>query len=178
MRQFLAALAVLLALGAPAAVGEEAESRESRLDSLFAALKTSDPAAAEKIAAEIQVIWNDSGSASMNLLAKRAKRAMDAGSTDAALMHLNDLVRLAPEFAEGWNIRATVHFIVGAYRKSIADIHETLKREPRHFGALAGLGLVYTALGRKEEALAAYEAALAVHPHLEGPKEMVGMLRG
>lgn len=177
MRQLLAAAAVLLALITPVAAESAVESREAWLDSLFAALKDSDPDLADQITAEIQEIWNDTGSASMNLLVLRAHRAMEAGSAEAALTHLNDLVRLAPDFAEGWNARATVHYLLGSYPESLADIRETLKREPRHFGALAGRGLVFTALGRAAEALASFEAALALHPHLEGPQEMVMMLR-
>lgn len=177
MRQLLAAAAMLLALITPVAADSAVESREARLDALFAALKASDAATADEVAAEIQAIWNDAGSASMNLLVLRARRALEAGSAEAALTHLDDLIRLAPDFAEGWNARATVHYLAGSYRESLADIRETLRREPRHFGALAGRGLVLAALGRAAEALMAFEAALALHPHLEGPKEMARMLR-
>ena len=76
------------------------------------------------------------------------------------------MVAIAPDFAEGWNKRATVHYLLGNYPQSLADIGETLEREPRHFGALSGRGLVYVALEDEVRALKAFDAALAIHPNL------------
>lgn len=158
--------------------GAEAElTREERLDALFVELGQSDAAGAEEIAMRIREIWSDSGSASMNLIFIRASIAMEAGNLAAALEHLDNLVALAPEFAEGWNARATVHYYRRDYEQSLRDIHETLAREARHFGALSGLGLVFLALGNKGAALSAFESALALHPHLPGPTRMVEQLR-
>ena len=82
----------------------------------------------------------------------------------------NKIVKLVPEFAEGWNKRATVHYYLQNYEASLADIERTLALEPRHFGAISGLGLVYIAQEKYMEALQAYEDVLKVHPTLEGAK--------
>ena len=89
---------------------------------------------------------------------------------------LDHIVILAPEFAEGWNKRATVHFLNKDYGKSIADIRHTLALQPRHFGALAGLGLILRDLEEHEQALEAFKAALAVNPHLESAQKMASEL--
>ena len=173
MRRVLAGMLLLAAFCGAQPVGAEPELPPAqRLDALFAELKTADAARVQEIEQDIAAIWNDAGSPSMNLLFQRAQEAMATGESVAAITHLNDLVRLAPDFAEGWNLRATVHYYTGAYRKSLADIRETLLREPRHYGALSGLGLVFLKMGDAKSALEAYRAALELHPHLEGPREM------
>jgi tetratricopeptide (TPR) repeat protein len=93
---------------------------------------------------------------------------MQAGDTAAAIEHLTALTDHAPDFAEGWNARATAYFHAGLYGPSLADIQRTLALEPRHFGALSGLGLIFEELGRKEQALAAWRLAHAIHPHSPG----------
>jgi len=95
----------------------------------------------------------------------------------AALGAFDEIIRLAPGFAEGWNKRATIHYLLGNYDASAADIESTLALEPRHFGALSGLGLVRIAQGDEAKALEAFEAALAVHPHLPGADSHIKELR-
>ncbi|MEM7422929.1 MAG: tetratricopeptide repeat protein [Pseudomonadota bacterium] len=112
----------------------------------------------------------------MNLLARRADEAMEAKNYDLALQFLNDLVRLAPEFAEGWNKRATLYFIREDYGASLEDIAETLRREPRHFGALSGLGIILDRIGDKAGALEAYRRAVAIHPNLPGASDGIRKL--
>lgn len=151
-------------------------ARRAHLDGLFARL--SDPEADDwhRVQAQIWSAWSESGSPSMNLLLSRAAKAMESHAFDVALIHLNDLVRLAPDFAEGWNKRATVHFLRDDYGRSVADIERVLTLEPRHFGALSGLGIILDRIGKKEAALEAYRAAHEIHPHLEGADKAIEKL--
>lgn len=154
----------------------EEEARSDMLDALFARLSDADAEDWERTQNEINAIWNDSGSASMDLLARRADKAMAAEDYETALVHLDDLVRLAPEFAEGWNKRATIYFIQENYGLSLEDIAETLRREPRHFGALSGLGIILDRLGDKPGALEAFRRAIRIHPNLEGAQKGIDKL--
>ncbi|MDG2033367.1 MAG: hypothetical protein P8J29_05475 [Rhodospirillales bacterium] len=92
--------------------------------------------------------------------------AMNSGKLDAALVLFDELVGLKPDFAEGWNKRATVFYPMTSYGASMRDIARTLELEPRHFGALSGFGLINQAIGRPEVAVMALEKALENHPHL------------
>ena len=174
MRSALVLLIFMLGAwtGAWAEVEPDAPASE-RLDALLAELRTSSAEEARGIQAEIYGIWQEPGSDSMRLLFIRAQTAMSEGRLGVAIDHLDDLVLLAPEFAEGWNARATAHYLAGAYMSSLDDIRETLKREPRHFGALSGRGLVYIAMGKHRLALDSFRQALSVHPHLPAAKRMV-----
>ena len=147
--------------------------RAAKLDALFQQLSQSDPQTANSLMNQIFSIWSDSGSDTANYLLIRAREALEAEALDTALLHLNDLVRLEPEFAEAWNLRATVFFLLDDYGPALADIRRTLVLEPRHFGAIAGLGIILDRLGMEEEALAAFRQALELHPHLEGATDGV-----
>ena len=102
----------------------------------------------------------------MDLLFGRGQSAMAAGAPELAIAHFTALIDHAPEFAEGWNARATAYFQTGDLGPSVADIAKVLQLNPRHFGALAGLGMIFEELGRPEKALEVYQAALAVNPHM------------
>lgn len=152
----------------PQSPEEEAGLRRARLDALFAKLAQKDDPNWEKAQNEIWAVWSQSGSAAMDLLLLRAGRAMDSGDSELALRYLDDLVRLAPDFAEGWNKRATVYFLLNEYGRSVADIERTLALEPRHFGALSGLGTILERVGDKKGAMRAYRRGLEIHPNLPG----------
>lgn len=158
------------------ATADPETTRAEHLDQLFELLANSGAENWEPIASQIWAAWNHSGSASMDLLARRADQAMEKQDFDTALLHLNDLTRLAPEFAEGWNKRATLHFSRGEYGDSLEDIAQTLKREPRHFGALSGLGIILDRIGDKEGALEAYRRAVKIHPNLPGAADGIKKL--
>ena len=102
---------------------------------------------------------------------------MHAGRNGPAGEIFNHIVRIAPDYAEGWNRRATVRYLMGDYKGSLADIGETLKREPRHFGALSGRGLVMVKLGRDRDALKSFEAAIAINPHVAAARQNIRILR-
>lgn len=157
------------------AIGSEA-ARAEHLEGLFSLLADKDNKDWDRTAQQIQVIWNRSGSDSMDLLLFRAREAMEEKQYDVALVHLDDLTRLAPDFAEGWNVRATVHFVTENYGRSLEDIAKTLKLEPRHFGALSGLGIILDRIGEQKAALEVYRRAQAIHPHLEGVNEGIKKL--
>ncbi|SNX74632.1 hypothetical protein SAMN05878503_12435 [Cereibacter ovatus] len=146
------------------------------LDDLFSRLKEADAAAAGRIEREIWMEWSKSGSASADLLLDRGRKAMAAGDTKLAIEHLTALVDHAPDFAEGWNARATAYFRAGQFGPSMADIARVLTLNPRHFGAMAGLGAMLEATEQRDRALAAYRAALAIHPHLDGVEQAVERL--
>jgi tetratricopeptide (TPR) repeat protein len=112
------------------------------------------------VEAQLYQTWSRSGSASADYLLRRGREALEADDLEAAYDHLTALTDHAPEFAEGWNARATLLFQMGAYGPSIADIQRVLALEPRHFGALTGLGIMLEEMGEMEHALAAYRAAL------------------
>lgn len=153
------------------------EDREKRLETLFAILRaTKNSELAERAQDEIQRTWNRSGSDTVDLLLAWANDAMAKREFGKALDYLDNIVRLSPDFAEGWNRRATVYFLQQDYGRSIADVERTLALEPRHFGALAGLGTMLRELGDEKEALYAYRKALEVNPSMEQLKDAVETL--
>ena len=160
----------------PQSPENEAALRRARLDALFARLAQKDQPDWESVENEIWALWSRSGSPSMDLLMLRAGRAMESDDFELALRYLDDLVRLNPGFAEGWNKRATVYFLMGAFGHSVADIERTLALEPRHFGALSGLGMILERLGDKQGAMRAYRRGLEVHPNMPGASEGVERL--
>lgn len=175
----LAATALALALLLPA-VPDPARARQGdpRLEELFTRLKAA-PSAADAAPVEqaIWAIWIEAGDAGKDALMVRGTEALSRRDYLAARESLDALVRQAPDFAEAWNKRATLHFATGDYRASVEDIQATLRLEPRHFGALSGLGLIYLAIDRPEAATRSFEAALAIHPNLPGAKAHVEMLK-
>lgn len=153
-----------------------AAAQSAGLDDLFARLKEADDATAVRIEHQIEAEWSKSGSASCDLLLERGRKALEAGDTALAIQHLTALVDHAPDFAEGWNARATAYYLAGQFGPSIADVGRVLTLNPRHFGALAGLGTMLEAMERRDEALKAYRAALAIHPHFQAVEQAVKRL--
>jgi tetratricopeptide (TPR) repeat protein len=151
--------------------------RTRGLDFLFGALKAApDEASAKHVEARIWAIWLQTPSDTAALLMSRAKAAMDAKQPDVALKLLDAIIKLRPEYIEAWNRRATIYYLQNDYTRSLADIEQVLSREPRHFGALAGLGMIMQDLGDERRALDAFRKALAVNPHLERVPELVKTL--
>jgi tetratricopeptide (TPR) repeat protein len=174
----LTVLTGFMAVLALSAVPAHAGQQDPRLARLFVALKSTQSAGwAHAIENEIARIWSDPPDAETQALMEKGLTLMAEDEHEAALKAFDALVARAPNFAEGWNKRATVEFTLGDYQASIADIAHTLKLEPRHFGALAGLGQVEMALGNKEAALNAFNQALAIDPYLGDIAEMAGNLK-
>jgi tetratricopeptide (TPR) repeat protein len=155
-----------------------ADQDDPRLDGLFERLQTtSNPAEAHAVEQRIWRVWLEADDAGMNRLMQQGILAMRGQRYASALQAFDRMVEQAPEFAEGWNKRATVHFLMGNWRASVRDIQQTLALEPRHFGALFGLGLIYDALEQPEAALRSFEATLALNPHSESTRQRIEELR-
>jgi tetratricopeptide (TPR) repeat protein len=147
-------------------------------DQLFAKLAAMDEPSpqAKRLEAEILRRFHHSGSETADLLFARALEAMNAQEHALSLDLLDEVILIRPDFAEAWNKRATVYFLQRDYGNSLADIRKTLALEPRHFGALAGLGMILESLGRDEEALRALNRALDLNPQLESVRESADSL--
>jgi tetratricopeptide (TPR) repeat protein len=162
---------------APAKLPKIGADRTRGLDFLFGALKAApDEDSAKHVEARIWALWTQTTSDTTALLMMRAKAAMDAKQMDVALKLLDAVVKLRPDYVEGWNRRATLYYMQNDYAHSLEDIQQVLIREPRHFGALAGLGMIMQELGDDKRALDAFRKALAVNPHLDKVPELVKTL--
>ena len=141
------------------------EARAERLDDLFGELaRTRSPAEARLIEGRIWSEWMQSGSRTIDFLMSTAARAAQSGNPGLAFDHLDQIILTVPDYAEAWNRRATLHFMLGDYDASVRDIEETLAREPRHFGALSGLGQIMLRLERPRDARDAFQRTLGVYP--------------
>ncbi len=185
-----AALPLALALLAPTtlpAIAQEKDtikeqpdanlSPQQHLDQLYAQLKRERNAdKADNIANEIRTEWNDSGSATVNLLMQWADKAIEEKRTSAALDFLDQAIALKPNYAESWNRRATLNYANGNYRKSMADIERVLDLEPRHFGALSGMATILTDTNNDQLALKAWERFLDIYPANRTAQEQMNTL--
>jgi tetratricopeptide (TPR) repeat protein len=172
MRRLAALLCAVLILAriGPAA----ADQTDKRLDGLFAALKTTkDPAEGQAITDQIWQIWYETDDPEVRALLAAGEQAMQDGNPHDALVDFGLVIQAAPRFAEGWNRRATLNYLIGDYDASVQDIEQVLALEPRHFGALSGLGLIYVKLGDDAASLKAFKRALEINPFLTGTRDNV-----
>ena len=146
------------------------------LDTLFTELQDPENAEWKKSEQKIWAEWSKSGSPAMDHLLRRGQKAMRQGDLKVAIGHFSTVIDHSPEFAEAWNMRATAFYLMQEFGLSVADIQRTLRLNPRHFGAMAGLGTIFDQLDRKKEALAVYRRALEVHPNQDGLKENIERL--
>jgi tetratricopeptide (TPR) repeat protein len=148
----------------------------SDADRLMGRLSDDDPQVREEATAAIWRVWGRSGDAAIDRLFARGLAQMEAGDVQGALATFSDVVRRKPAFTEAWNKRATLAFIEKRDADALADIAATLAIEPRHFGAVSGFGQICLRDNRLGEALAAFQVALAINPHLQGLREAVAEL--
>jgi tetratricopeptide (TPR) repeat protein len=168
-----ACLALMWTWGVPAV----ADQTDPRLDPLFASLRSArNSAEAETIAAEIWDIWHQADDPVTALLMSQGAAAMQAGDAAAALEAYDAVIESAPRFAEGWNRRATLYYLIGQFDASVADIEKTLALEPRHFGALSGLALIREAEHKWFEALEALDKVSRIHPKMPQLQERLDQL--
>ncbi|UWP90472.1 tetratricopeptide repeat protein [Aliiroseovarius crassostreae] len=152
------------------------DQREVPLDALYAQLEQADDSNWQALEQAIQSRWAQSGSASVDLLYMRAKSAIEAGDLDGAFSHLGAVTDHAPEFAEGWHLRATAFFRAERYGLALDSLRRTLALEPRHFDALQGVAVVMEILDEPDRALEMYHEVLAIHPRNPDVKEAVARL--
>lgn len=162
---------LLLTLAHPA-FSEDTEA----LDLLFAQLKEPNLENWSQVEDQIWQEWSKSGSPAFDLLLERGREALQNEDPFTAIEHLTALTDHAPGFAEGWNARATAFYQAEMFGPSISDIEVTLSLNPRHFGALSGLGLIMEQLGYEEEALRAYREVSAIHPHRPNVQDAIERL--
>ena len=162
---------------APAKLPKVGGDKSKNVDFLFGALKAApDEASARHVEARIWAAWTQTPSDTVALLMVRSKAAMDAHQTEVASKLLDAVIKLKPDYTEAWNRRATLYYLQNDYGRALADIQQVLVREPRHFGALAGLGMIMQDLGEDKRALEAFRKALDVDPYLEKVPELVKTL--
>ena len=165
---------VLLCVGRGAA----ADQTDPRLAPLFARLKTAqDRSVAQPIEDSIWSIWRETPDAETARLFASGTAAVERRAYPEAIDAFSAAVKRSPKFAEGWNQRATVYWLAGNNDAAVDDIKRTLVLEPRHFGALSGLGFVYLGINNPTAAIRAFNAALALDPTLPGPKAHIEMLK-
>jgi tetratricopeptide (TPR) repeat protein len=162
---------------APAKLPKISADKTKNLDFLFGALKAApDEESAKAVEARIWAVWTATKSDTAALLMLRAKAAMDGKDMDVALKLLDAVIKLRPDYIEAWNRRATLYYLQNDYSRSMEDIRQVLIREPRHFGALAGLGMILQETGDDKHALDAFRRALAINPHIERVPDLVKAL--
>lgn len=155
-----------------------ADQTDPRLPELFEFLRnTGEPALAREAELRIWRIWMSSGRDDIDGIMRQGIEAMQSGRFDDAIGHFDEIVGLAPDFAEGWNKRATAYYLNDDLSESVHDIQRTLELEPRHFGAISGMGLIFLKRRDPLGALDAFEAVLEIHPHSRGTRYRVEMLR-
>jgi tetratricopeptide (TPR) repeat protein len=149
----------------------------SDLPALVQALRDADPLVRALAERGLWEVWSRSGDADVDRLLAIGIEQMAARQGDAAVETFSEVIRRQPEFAEGWNKRATIYYLLGEYTRSLADCDEVMKRNPYHYGALSGYGMIYLQLGQPDRALAYFERALAINPNLPQIEETVQRLR-
>ncbi len=170
----VAALAVIVTFST-SSLAQEADSRDEA--ELLQKLAQSTPEQAVGLDRQLQALWSQSGSASADLLLERGREALEDGDIEAALDHLTALTDHAPEFAEGWHVRASVFFGIDRFGMAAADLEHALTLNPNHYEAIYGLGLIFEIVGKPEQAFQAYSRALAIHPHHEEVTNAVNRLK-
>ena len=151
--------------------------RGRNLDFLFGALKAApDPDSAKQVENRIWALWTASGSDTANLLMTRTKAAIDGKDLELALQLLDAVIKIRPEYVEAWNRRATIRYMRKEYGDALLDIRQVLTREPRHFGALSGLGMILQEFGDDKNALLVFRRVLEINPHMPKIPDLVKSL--
>ncbi len=146
-------------------------------DLVIEVLYDSDREVREHAEAAVWVLWSRSGDPEVDRLLKSGIQRMEGGEMRQAVEIFTRVTERKPEFAEGWNKRATAYYLMGDFARSLKDCDEVIKRNPQHFGALSGYGMIYLRLGELEKALGYFERALEINPNLKGVEESIQLIR-
>jgi tetratricopeptide (TPR) repeat protein len=150
--------------------------RMSDVGALVKALNDSDEEARSIAEAAIWQIWGRSGDSEIDKLYAQGVAFMNFGAAREAIQVFNLIIEKKPDFAEGWNKRATIYYSIGEYKKSLQDCDEVMKRNPLHFGALAGYGLIYSQLDQPQRALEYFRRALKINPNMQGVAKNIELI--
>ena len=176
LARVFAGMLAAASLAGPTAV--PADQQDPRLGDLFVALSEApDSGTALTIESTIWRIWLDGGDPKLNDLMAQGVEAVESRRFRAAAGRFTDLILAAPAFAEAWNKRATVYYLMDRLEDSVRDIERTLALEPRHFGAISGMGMIFLQRGDEVGALDAFEKVLEIHPHARGARFHAERLR-
>jgi tetratricopeptide (TPR) repeat protein len=163
--------------GAGPSLPKTPAEREKMLSDLYAHLATaSDEDSAKAVAEAIERVWLTSGSDTIDVLMERSMKAVSEKNYDLALKLLDHVVALAPDYTEGWNRRAYVHYMKSEVDLALGDLRRTLALDPNHFKALDGLGQILREIGQKRPALRAFKQLLDIHPYWSGAQDAVDEL--
>lgn len=178
LNRVVTAIVVVLSFSATLAGGGSAAAQEAhpdRLgeDQLLERLADPDQAGWRQIEERLRLEWSKSGSPAMDLLLQRGQKAIEAEDYAAAIEHLTALTDHAPDFAEGWNLRATVHFRMERYGLALEAVRRTLTLNPNHFAAMTGLGIILESMGQDSQALVVLRRAHSINPHREDVGKMI-----
>ena len=154
-----------------------ADQSDPQLDGLFERIAvTDDPGEAAEIQRKIWRIWVRAGQPEIDRLMEKGMAALTFNELERAIELFTEIIEISPNFAEGWNKRATAYYLNGDFTASVRDIERTLALEPRHFGAVSGMGLIFLSQGDKIGALQAFTRVLEINPHATGAREQVRRL--
>ena len=149
---------------------------EADANRLLERLGDVDPGVRDATAAAVWQIWGRSGDPKIDTLFSLGVEQMQESALGEALATFSEIVRRKPAFAEGWNKRATIYFLLGENEKSLRDCAEVLKRNPKHFGALSGAGQIHLQLNNPRRALDFFRKAIEVNPNLDGPAQVIPLI--
>jgi len=158
------------------ALGLATKGRMEDTPALISALRDEDELVRAIAEEAVWAVWSRSGNAQIDDLFKEGVAQMSGGRLHAAIATFTRIIERKPDFAEGWNKRATAYFLAGDYRRSLSDCDEVIKRNPLHFGALSGYGQNYLQLAEPEKALEYFRRALEINPNLDGVEGIVEKL--
>ncbi|MEM9550746.1 MAG: tetratricopeptide repeat protein [Pseudomonadota bacterium] len=164
LKDIVAALCVTVMISGPLPAQTADLQDESEL---LERLSEADPAEASRLDRQLQALWGKSGSAAMDLLLKRGRDALEVDNVEEAIEHLTALTDHAPDFAEGWHMRASAYFEAELFGPALADLERALSLNPNNYNAIYGLGAILETFGEDALAYDAYTRVLAIHPHHE-----------